>query len=156
MIKEFSLKNDAELKLTDNFKVKEFACKDGSDKVLIDIDGVKFLQKMRNCTGQPITIVSGYRTPTYNEQVGGAKNSQHCKGTAFDIKGKSNIELLKAIIELSMYDYYKGIYSIGIYPDYIHLDTRTLHNENRAFWLSDKLSASDIKNYMLQFMQYVL
>ena len=154
MIKEFSLKNDAELKLTDNFKVKEFACKDGSDKVLIDTDGVHFLQKMRSCTGYPITIVSGYRTPTYNEQVGGAKNSQHCKGTAFDIKGKSNMELLKALLELSIE--YRGIYSIGIYPDYIHLDTRTLHKENRAIWLSDKLSASDIKNYMLQFMQYVL
>ena len=38
MVKEFSLKQSADLKLSENFKVKEFACKDNSDKVLIDIE----------------------------------------------------------------------------------------------------------------------
>ena len=37
MVKEFSLKKDGELKLSENFKVKEFACRDGSDKLLADL-----------------------------------------------------------------------------------------------------------------------
>jgi len=32
-----------------------------------------------------IRITSGYRTPAYNKQIGGATNSQHCKGEAVDI-----------------------------------------------------------------------
>jgi peptidoglycan hydrolase-like protein with peptidoglycan-binding domain len=40
-IKTFSLKIDGETQLTSNFKVREFACKDGSDKILIDTELVK-------------------------------------------------------------------------------------------------------------------
>lgn len=156
MIKEYSLKKDGELKLSDNFKVKEFACKDGTDKILIDIDGIKILQTLRRITGTPIQIISGYRTPSYNQQVGGAQNSQHCKGTAFDIKGRNNAEILKALYELSINYYYWGIISIGIYPDYIHIDTRYNYGEKRACWLSDKLSSEEQKKYILLFLQYML
>jgi hypothetical protein len=32
-----------------------------------------------------IRVNSGYRTPAYNKQIGGATNSQHCRGEAVDI-----------------------------------------------------------------------
>lgn len=35
-IKSYSLKLDGNRNLIDNFKVKEFACKDGTDVILID------------------------------------------------------------------------------------------------------------------------
>lgn len=37
-IKEYSLKADGSKAVSKNFKVKEFRCKDGSDKILIDVD----------------------------------------------------------------------------------------------------------------------
>ena len=85
MIKEFSIKTSGDLNLSPNFKVKEFSCKDGSDKVLIDINLVEKLQELRNYLGKPITILSGYRTDSYNKQCGGADNSYHLKGQAVDI-----------------------------------------------------------------------
>ncbi len=35
--------------------------------------------------GRPLRIVSGYRSPSSNAAVGGARRSQHLKGTAADI-----------------------------------------------------------------------
>ena len=43
MIKEFSIKTSGDLNLSPNFKVKEFSCKDGSDKVLIDVLAVRMV-----------------------------------------------------------------------------------------------------------------
>ena len=48
MVKTYSLKKDGSKKLSQNFTVSEFACKDGSDKVLIDTTLVDVLQKIRN------------------------------------------------------------------------------------------------------------
>lgn len=43
------------------------------------------LQALREAFGAPITVTSGYRCPTHNKNVGGAKGSQHVKGNAADI-----------------------------------------------------------------------
>ena len=87
-INAYSLKKDGEKKLSSNFKVKEFACKDGSDAVLVAPRLVMVLQSIRDHFGAPITINSAYRTPQYNDKVGGAAQSQHCYGTAADITVK--------------------------------------------------------------------
>ena len=105
-----------------NFRVREFACKDGSDSILIDVDFVvHFLQKIREFFKSPITILSGYRTPGYNKKVGGATNSYHCKGQAFDIvvKGKTP----KEVASLSE-DF--GINGIIQYDTFVHIDSRTV------------------------------
>lgn len=39
----------------------------------------------RTCGGTPLRIVSGYRSPSTNLSVGGAKNSRHLHGDAVDI-----------------------------------------------------------------------
>ena len=44
----------------------------------------KVLDPLREKVGA-IRVNSGYRTPAYNKQIGGATNSQHCKGEAVDI-----------------------------------------------------------------------
>ena len=44
----------------------------------------KLLDPLREKVGA-IRVNSGYRTPAYNKQIGGATNSQHCKGEATDI-----------------------------------------------------------------------
>ena len=46
------------------------------------------LQPLRNHLGKPVVINSGFRSQAVNMAVGGAKNSQHTKGEAADIKCK--------------------------------------------------------------------
>lgn len=111
--------------LSKNFQVKEFACKDGTDKVLIDQDLVNYLQKIRDHFGKSITINSGYRTVSYNKKVGGATNSYHTKGQAADIvvSGVSPKEV-------AAYAESIGIKGIGLYGSFVHIDTRT----NKYYW----------------------
>src|SRR5215475_6802196 len=43
------------------------------------------LEPIRELVGGPITVTSGYRSPTLNSIVGGAPESQHKTGEAADI-----------------------------------------------------------------------
>lgn len=47
----------------------------------------RILQPLREAYGKPIIVTSGYRSPELNKAIGGAKNSQHMRGQAADIKG---------------------------------------------------------------------
>jgi uncharacterized protein YcbK (DUF882 family) len=77
-------------KITNNFSLQEFNSKCGRaipNNVLPNIiELAKNLQVLRDAVNKPITITSGYRSPEHNTKVKGAKNSQHIKGTAADIK----------------------------------------------------------------------
>jgi hypothetical protein len=84
MIKTYSLRTDGELNVSPNFKVKEFACRDGADKILIDTNMINIMQKVRTRYGVPININSGYRTNTWNAKVGGLPQSRHLTGEAVD------------------------------------------------------------------------
>lgn len=126
-VKTYSLKKDGSKKLSENFTVSEFACKDGSDKILIDTELVNVLQKIRNHFGKPVTINSAYRNPSYNKKIGGVSNSQHTKGTAVDICINSISPL-----EIARYTEYimpaKG--GIGLYDNFVHIDVRA----SRSRW----------------------
>lgn len=139
MIKEFSLKNNGDLDViaNGNFKVKEFACKDGSDKILINTDLVDCLQGVRNITGNPIKIVSGYRTEDYNNKCGGAKSSKHLTGNAIDFTSR-DIAYTNKIFEIALIlEYHYLIKGIGIYinreQQFIHFDNR----EQKIIWIND-------------------
>lgn len=60
---------------------------------------VNVLQPIRDYTGKPIIINSGYRSLVLNAYVGGVKNSQHLNGKAADIviKGLTIKEGINAI-----------------------------------------------------------
>jgi len=77
------------MRLTENFWLSEFESKDGSDtpdNVLNNlIELAENLQIIRDHFNMPVTINSGYRSPSHNKAVGGAKYSQHLKGKAADI-----------------------------------------------------------------------
>lgn len=129
-VKTYSLKADGEKYLSKNFKVKEFRCKDGSDKVLIDTELVELLQKIRDFFGKAVTITSAYRTATYNQKIGGAAKSQHINGTAADIKVAGVDPLMVTrYAEMLMPD--SG--GIGYYyadSNFTHVDVRT----SKARW----------------------
>lgn len=89
--------------MTKNFKLKEFKCKGnikGCDcqmplEVYENIIKLSSqLQFLRDYTGRPITVNSGYRCPKHNKKIGGAhkiingkrvETSQHVFGKAADI-----------------------------------------------------------------------
>lgn len=119
-------KNGA-VKLSANFKVSEFACKDGSDTVFISLYLVWVLQQIRDHFGKPVIITSAYRNDAYNKKVGGAKYSQHKYGMAADIyiNGVSPATIA-AYVETIM----PNTGGIGIYSSFVHVDVRTA----RARW----------------------
>lgn len=120
MIKEYSLARDGNMQISKNFKVKEFRCKDGSDKILIDTDFVtNKLQKIREHFDAPVTINSAYRTESYNKKVGGAKSSYHMKGQAFDIVVSGH-----APLEVARFAQSIGITGIIQYNGFVHVDSR--------------------------------
>lgn len=122
-IKAYSKKKDGNLKLTPNFKVKEFACKDGSDPIFIAPSLVEVLQEIRNHFGKSVTINSGYRTSTYNKKVGGATYSQHCYGTAADIRVSGVKPEVVATFAETLIPNSGGI---GIYKNFTHVDVRAV------------------------------
>ena len=55
-IKVYSLAKDGSKKLSANFAVREFRCKDGSDPIFIDSELVEMLQKIRSHFGKAVNI----------------------------------------------------------------------------------------------------
>lgn len=126
-IKAYSKAKDGNKKLSTNFRVREFACSDGSDPIFIDSDLVNVLQKIRTHFGKSVTITSAYRTPTKNKAVGGAVYSQHQYGTAADIK-------VSGVTPKKVAQYAEKLLpnrgGIGIYSTFTHIDVR----QTKARW----------------------
>lgn len=121
-IKAYSKAKDGNKNLSTNFKVKEFACTDGSDPIFIDSELVNVLQKIRSYFGKSVTITSAYRTPGRNKAVGGETYSQHLYGKAADIKVKGvTPQKVAGYAETLLYN--KG--GIGKYDTFTHIDVRS-------------------------------
>lgn len=117
------------MKLTNNFSLAEFACKDGTPVPPELIPNVQLLannlQVLRDHLGEPIHVNSGYRSPGYNAKVGGKKNSYHLKAMAGDLTCKSKTpKQLAAIIEKLIATRKMKQGGIGIYPGFVHYDVR--------------------------------
>ena len=126
MVEKYSRKDSAHA-LSKNFTVGEFACRDGSDLILIDTELVKILQKIRDRFDTAVTINSAYRTAAYNKKIGGVTGSQHTFGTAADITlGK--IEP-RTVAEYGVFLMPKSG-GIGLYNGFVHIDVR----KRRARW----------------------
>lgn len=121
-INAYSKAKDGNKKLSTNFKVKEFACSDGSDPIFIDSDLVNVLQKIRAHFGKSVTITSAYRTPNKNKAVGGETYSQHLYGRAADIKVKGVAPKTVAAYANKLMPTSGGI---GIYSTFTHVDVRS-------------------------------
>lgn len=122
MIKSYIMNADGNKELGRHFKVKEFACKDGSPIIFIDDYLYTVLDILRHKIGKPIIITSGYRTPGWNEKCGGAKYSYHMRGMAADIRadGMSAKELAKKLDAIIPNEC-----GIIVYKNWVHFDVRT-------------------------------
>lgn len=90
---------DSERKLTPMFKVAQFLSKQASgwpkylvlqEALLLKLHRLSDLLNEAGIDGCAIHIMSGYRTPFYNTQIGNGKNSRHIYGGAADIFIDSN------------------------------------------------------------------
>lgn len=115
-----------DVKLSANFMLHEFACKDNgvSKTVLVDDELIQRLEQLRAKVGKPININSGYRTQNHDKAVGGSGRGMHTRGMAADIwvEGLTCVQLGMAAKEI-------GFRGIGMYhrkpsEQVVHVDTR--------------------------------
>lgn len=121
MIKSYIIETDGNAQIAKHFKVREFACKDGSPVVFIDNYLVTILDILRNKLGKPIIITSGYRTPLWNTKCGGAKYSYHMRGMAADIRvnGMKPKEVANELNKIVPDEC-----GIIVYRNWVHFDVR--------------------------------
>jgi len=120
------------MKLSKNFSLEEM-CRSNTARVrclpnVPNAEQVKNLQQLcenvlqplRDHLGKPVAINSGFRSQAVNMAVGGAKNSQHTKGEAADIKCKD-------------YPYAKKIYAWIM--DNLKFDQVILERKGKSVWV---------------------
>ena len=91
-------------------------------------------EAIREIIGGPIRINSAYRTIEYNRDVGGARKGQHIEGRALDLGLPRRMRIrafLGVVLEVARHPsiYFLAadhcaLTGIGVYPTYIHIDTR--------------------------------
>lgn len=91
-------------------------------------DLMLMLDDLRDKVGFPLIKTSGYRTPEYNKQIGGASNSEHIKmpAEAMDIactESSKRFAIIKTALEI-------GFNRIGIGQTFIHLGISKTHPQN--------------------------
>ena len=117
------------MRLTKNFNLSEFDCKDGTEipsEFLANVlELAENLQVLRDFVGVPIKINSSYRSLSHNANVGGSKNSQHLFAKAADIVIESKspeqvANIIKALISEGKMK--QG--GISAYNTFTHYDIR--------------------------------
>ena len=135
-------------KLSANFKIREFDCKGAGCCSQTKVDGklVEYLQQIRDKFQKPVYIQSGYRCPTHNAKVeNAASKSKHMDGLAADIavEGVTPLEVAQLAEVI-------GVKGIGLYDDFVHIDTR----KTKSFWYShDQVYRDSFLGYTL--MQFI-
>lgn len=117
------------MKLSRNFSLNEFACKDGTPVPDIYFDNVLELalnlQVIRGALRKPIYINSAYRTPEHNKHIGGSKNSQHLLCKAADIRSdKKTPQEIYNLIERLISEGKVKEGGLGLYKTFVHYDIR--------------------------------
>jgi uncharacterized protein YcbK (DUF882 family) len=148
------------------FSLEEMRCKSGSVYPAEFVQVGKWarlqasLDRIRDAWGGPLTIISGYREPSYNAQLreasiarlvaggrtpeqaeretGVAKDSQHMHGTAADIRPSEDArspQLHAMIMAMVKSGKLPLIGGVGGYPTWCHVDVRPRNADNSiATW----------------------
>jgi len=115
------------LQVTKNFNMSEMEFYDRVPANLLEKakDVLTNIQVLREALGAPISIMSGYRSPERNAEVGGAPKSQHMEGNATDLqcKTKTPLEMYNMVEKLIKEGKMKQG-GLGIYDGWIHYDCR--------------------------------
>lgn len=125
------------IQLTTNFNLSEFSCRDRdgtpvpfkyrTNALRVAVQ----LQVLRDYLGEPVRILSAYRTPSHNKAVGGATKSFHLTGSAADITTKNKSpRQLATIVERLIAKGSLKFGGLGLYKGFIHVDIRP----NKVRW----------------------
>lgn len=109
-------------KLWPNFRPQELACK-CCGGLTIHFNTMHKLQYLRSSLWKrPIQLTSAYRCPRHNRNVGGAAESYHLDGRAFDIRFPKE-QRDPVVASLIFWATTAGFKGFGLYPSFIHIDT---------------------------------
>ena len=117
------------MKLTKNFNLEEFACKDGTPVPKKYYENCKELaenlQVLRDSLGVPLEILSGFRTVKHNKKIGGAPASFHLTASAADLKSRTipTYKIYMRILELMAEGKMKKG-GLKCYSTWVHYDIR--------------------------------
>lgn len=118
------------MKDTEHFKSIEFVCKCcGVEKMQQSI--IDVLEVLRVACGCALTVMSGYRCPKHNAEVGGATRSAHLDGLAADITSKMPIKALFQTAERIIPATRIGIDLNG---NFLHIDTEPIETYPCRRW----------------------
>ena len=115
--------------LSKNFKLSEFACKDGVQVPAVYWENVQELannlQVLRDSFKKPILINSAYRHLDYNRSIGGSEKSRHLTAEAADIvidgvRPEDIFARIERLIETGKMK--QG--GLGLYNTFVHYDIR--------------------------------
>jgi hypothetical protein len=110
--------------------------KDNAVRLLTELDKLCTLLGVGR---EAVTIVSGYRSPTYNEKIAGAKKSKHMTAEAADIriKGYTPKVLFGKVYQWARAGELK-FKGMGLYDGWIHVDVREEDKITTWYDTSDK------------------
>jgi hypothetical protein len=98
--------------------------------------------KLTDAWGQPLSVVSGYRDPAKNQDVGGAKGSQHIHGNAYDID--TSDYSYEDRLRLADEAWKAGFRGVGFYDNNMHFDVGparawgpSYHSDSIPDWARD-------------------
>ena len=111
------------------FKAREFKCPDGTERCMAP-EFLSQLDAAREFAGVPFKLTSAFRTPEYNESVGGSENSSHLRGVAVDIAASDSRTRFRIVFGLVK----AGFTRIGVGEDFIHVDMDT-SKDQEVMWL---------------------
>lgn len=86
----------------------------------------RVIDELRQRLGRAIVLSSVYRSPAYNDAIGGAGDSQHTHFRAVDFSVRGSplgpADWASALREMRSSGFFKG--GIGVYATFVHVDTR--------------------------------
>lgn len=118
--------------VTDHLAWCELRCHDGTEVPEELTENAQIVadafEAVRALWDRPITVLSGYRTPAYNQAVGGAPGSYHVRALALDLQppeGVSVVDFWSDICDLALRTTIRGIgYASPQHGNFVHIDCR--------------------------------
>lgn len=118
-------------RVAENFKLNEYVWipeRNQDQYIYIDPEIASHAQELRQAWGGPLVLTSTYRSPEYNDSIGGAFFSRHQYGDAVDVKANNetmafDLYNLAKFLEVSYLDAPENTI-VGRSTPWLHIDDR--------------------------------